>query len=97
MKQRIEWDEAKALKNIRKHGITFQEAATVFDDPLHSTWFDRIENGEQRWKTVGISAKRNTLIIAHTVIEEDDDGNEVIRIVNARHADRAERKRYEHG
>lgn len=97
MDQYIEWDENKALTNIRKHGITFQEAATVFDDPLAQAWFDRIENGERRWKTVGMSKEWNTLLVVHTVREDDEDGSEILRIISARLADRTERKRYEHG
>jgi uncharacterized DUF497 family protein len=51
MERYFEWDDKKAEANHRKHGIRFEEAARVFDDPLAVTEQDRIENGEQRWRT----------------------------------------------
>jgi uncharacterized DUF497 family protein len=55
MERYFEWDEQKAEINLRKHGISFVDAARVFDDPLAVTDRDRIENGEQRWQTVGMA------------------------------------------
>ena len=49
----FEWDSVKAETNYRKHGIRFEEAALVFDDPFHLSAQDRIENGEFRWQTIG--------------------------------------------
>jgi hypothetical protein len=95
---RIEWDEAKNLSNQRKHdGVSFEEARHVFDDPLHVSAPDRIEGGEQRWQTVGAVQGFLILVVAHTVTEEDDDGEsaEVIRIISARRATTRERRRYE--
>lgn len=51
MERYIEWDDRKSATNYRKHGIRFEEAALVFDDPLAVSEQDRIENGEQRWQT----------------------------------------------
>jgi uncharacterized DUF497 family protein len=96
MKRYFEWDEQKAEINLRKHGIRFEDAARVFDDPLAVTDQDRIENGEQRWQTVGMADGYLLLLVAHTVRFEDE-GIEVVRIISARRVDRAERRRYEHG
>ena len=96
MERYFEWDKVKAKSNIRKHGIRFEEAALVFDDPLALSVQDRIENGEWRWQTIGLAAGRLLLVVAHTVFEEED-GAEVVRIFSARPADRKERKRYENG
>ncbi|MBV5299554.1 MAG: BrnT family toxin [Rhodoferax sp.] len=92
------WDEAKNEINQRKHGISFAAARLVFDDPLHVTRQDRIENGEQRWQTVGLSGGVALLLVAHTWVEvEVDSGGEQIRIISARRATKLERKVYEQG
>jgi uncharacterized DUF497 family protein len=96
MERYIEWDDRKAAINYRKHGIRFEEAALVFDDPLAVSEQDRIENGEQRWQTIGRVGGCLLLLVAHTVRFEDK-GIEVVRIISARRVDRKERKRYEHG
>ena len=96
MQRYFEWDEQKAEINLRKHGIRFEDAARVFDDPLAVTDQDRIENSEQRWQTVGMADGYLLLLVAHTVRFEDE-GIEVVRIISARRVDRAERRRYEHG
>ncbi len=94
----IEWDDAKDEANYRKHGIRFGDAAWVFDDPLAVSVPDRIENGEQRWQTVGLAGGCLLLLVAHTVhLEVNGVEAEVIRIISARRADRNERKHYEHG
>jgi len=92
----FEWDEDKAEANFRKHHIRFEDAARVFDDPLAVTDQDRIENGEQRWRTVGRVDGHLLLLVAHTLRLEDAN-IEVVRIISSRRVDRAERKRYEHG
>jgi uncharacterized DUF497 family protein len=96
MNRFFEWDEQKAETNFRKHHITFADAVRVFDDPLAVTDQDRIENGEQRWKTVGMVDGYLLLLVAHT-LRFEDAGIEVVRIISSRRVDRAERKRYEHG
>ena len=95
MERYFEWDEQKAQVNLRKHGIGFIDAVRVFDDPLAVTVQDRIENGEQRWQTVGMAGGYLLLLVAHTVRLESE-GIEVVRIISARRVDRAERRRYEH-
>ena len=96
MERCFEWDGEKAKENFRKHGIRFEDAALVFDDPLAVSVQDRIENGEMRWQTIGMVAGCLLLLVAHTV-RMDEYGVEVIRIISARRPDRKERRRYEHG
>ena len=98
MKMRFTWDETKSRSNQKKHdGITFEEAAHVFRDPFRLTRQDRIEDGEERWQTIGVVHGVTVLLVAHT-ITEDDDGEpiEQIRIIPARSAPPKERKHYEH-
>jgi len=86
----FEWDPAKAAENLAKHGISFQEAATVFRDPLSATGADPDHSiGEERFITFGVSTSGRLLVVAHT---EDGD---TIRIITARPATAAERKIYE--
>ena len=82
---------------MRKHGIAFDTALRVFADPLSLSVQDRVEGGEQRWQTFGMVGGHSLLIVAHTIVEDDEDGQpvEIIRIVSARRATRQERRRYE--
>jgi len=84
------WDVRKAAANLKKHGIDFREAATVFYDPLSVTFPDDDHSeAEQRFLIIGTSALGNVLVVANT--EEDD----TIRIISARLATRRELKFYE--
>jgi uncharacterized DUF497 family protein len=94
MSIRFEWDPSKEAANLKKHKIDFETAMAVFDDPFAITKHDRIEDGEYRWQTLGITGDLIILMVAHTW-KEDEDGTEVVRIISARKADRKERKRYE--
>ncbi len=94
MSVKFEWDEFKALRNLRKHGVAFDDAVGVFADPFAVTKQDRIEGGELRWQTLGMVDDQLVLLVAHTVAETSGP-MEVIRIISARRADRKERKRYE--
>ncbi|MFH2245759.1 BrnT family toxin [Enterobacter sichuanensis] len=94
MPTEFEWDTNKAKSNLIKHGIRFEEAVLVFDDPYHLSLQDRYENGEFRWQTIGLVHGLIVIMVAHTVRFES--GDEVIRIISARKADRKERSRYEH-
>jgi uncharacterized DUF497 family protein len=94
MPTEFEWDTNKAKSNLIKHGIRFEEAVLVFDDPYHLSLQDRHENGEFRWQTIGLVHGLIVIMVAHTVRFES--GDEVIRIISARNADRKERSRYEH-
>lgn len=84
------WDSAKAAANARKHGVTFDEACSVFLDTLSATGADPDHSvGEARWLTFGRSSARRLLVVSHT-----DDG-ETIRIISARRCTAKERKLYE--
>lgn len=99
MRMRFAWDETKNRSNQKKHdGIAFEEVAHVFRDPFRLTRQDRIEDGEERWQTIGVVHGVTVLLVAHTITEDDDDGEpvEVIRIISARRATTRERKHYEH-
>jgi uncharacterized DUF497 family protein len=88
----FEWDQAKAARNLQKHGIEFAEAATVFGDPLASTFPDPDHSiDEDRFITVGMSGRNRVLIVSHT------DRGDRIRIISARQSTRRERKAYEEG
>ena len=87
---RFEWDESKALENVRKHQVAFEEATTVFADPLSITVADRQHSDiEERFIIIGESAERRLLVVVHT------DANNIIRIISARMATRKEQREYE--
>jgi uncharacterized DUF497 family protein len=89
----FEWNDKKAAGNRRKHGITFDDAMKVFDDPFALTEQDRVEGGERRWQIIGMFEGLMILFVAYAVEEEGQD--EIIRIISARRASRKERTRYE--
>jgi len=95
---RFVWDERKNESNLAKHGISFELAALVFDDPLQVTTRDSYEH-EERWRTLGVVDGVLMLVVIHTVKEEvDEDGeyqDEEIRIISARRATSTERENYE--
>ena len=87
---RFEWDSAKARANVRKHGVSFSEAATAFGDPLSITIPDPEHSiGETRFVLLGLSYHGRLVVVAHT------DTSDSLRIISARLATRAERKYYE--
>jgi uncharacterized DUF497 family protein len=85
---RFEWDEAKNRQNRRKHGVDFEVAVLVFDDPNHVSEQDRFVNGEERWQTTGL-VDELLLVCCHTWPQED-----LIRVISARRASRKEGTRY---
>jgi uncharacterized DUF497 family protein len=88
----FEWNPDKAELNLEKHGISFQEAATEFNDPLSVTFPDPEHSiGENRYVIIGISRFEQLLVVSHT------DQGEKVRIISARKATRRERKFYEEG
>ena len=90
MLQIFEWDKDKAESNLRKHEISFWEAASVFSDPLSLTIDDPIHSlEEQRFVIIGVSEYERLLVVVHTIRGEN------IRIISARQATRQERKTYE--
>lgn len=87
---RFTWDARKAAANLRKHGVSFEEASTVFRDTLSATGLDPDHSiGEHRFVTFGISKQGRLIVVSHT-----EEGN-TIRIISARLATRQERKIYE--
>ena len=98
---RYEWDEAKNKRNRRKHGgISFELAVLVFDDERCLVYPDRIdrETKEQRWHALGAAriepGAGAVLLVVHTY-REDQYGDEVIRIISARGAEKHEVRRYQ--
>lgn len=89
----FEWDSRKARSNQAKHGVSFEEAATVFGDLLSLTIPDPLHSGpsEERFITIGSSYLGRLLVVVH------GDEGESIRIISARRATRRERKDYEEG
>lgn len=86
----FEWDPEKAETNLRKHGVGFIEAATIFRDPLSITIFDPDHStDEDRYITIGVSNRGRPVMVAHT------DRGEITRIISARELTRAERRQYE--
>ena len=90
---RFEWNPVKAMTNLQKHGVSFETATLVFADPFAVFDQDRIEGGEFRWLVIGMVGGFRLLVVAHVVRVQD--GQEVIRIISARRADRKEKRRYE--
>ena len=90
MTQRFEWDEVKGAANLRKHGVPFEEAASVFSDPLAYTFDDPDHSvDEQRLLTFGFSQSGRLLAVVHA------ERGRAIRIISARRATRHERGIYE--
>ena len=92
----FEWDPAKARKNLRKHRIAFERAATIFGDPKALSRFDD-ERGrlEERWVTMGIDRNGIILVVVHAFREELGEGARV-RLISARKAIKNQMKQYEH-
>lgn len=88
------WDPRKDRINRRKHGIGFETALRVFADPFALSEVERIEDGEERWQTIGLIEGVLVVLVAHT-FGEDQDGTPAIRIISARKATGPERRRYE--
>lgn len=89
----FEWDPRKNESNLRKHGINFETAELVFNDPNRVETQDRFDGGEERWQSIGLVGGYHLVLVAHTIREEGED--EVIRIISARRATKSEQKRYE--
>lgn len=86
----FEWDTKKAEQNIKKHGVSFDEAVTIFYDPLSATFDDPDHSiGEQRYITIGFSSQGLLLVVAHAERKKN------IRIISARPATSQERKKHE--
>ena len=89
---RFEWDPAKAESNIAKHGVTFEEAATVFDDPYARVIDDPDHSlEEERFIILGMSMRARELVVSHCL---RGSGGEMIRIISARRATKRESAQY---
>lgn len=91
----FKWDQRKNSLNIKKHGISFELAASIFDDPLHLSILDKRNHQEERWITMGRAITDKILIVAHTY--QEVERHEMIRIISARQATGKEKKQYEEG
>jgi uncharacterized DUF497 family protein len=85
---RFTWDTRKAASNLKKHGVSFAEAATAFDDPLGAYYPDTLH--EDRFILIGYSLRRRLLYVVHAEIQRD-----LIRLISARGATRHEKAHYE--
>jgi uncharacterized DUF497 family protein len=90
----FEWNTQKARLNVQKHGISFEEAKTVFRDPLLLTYVDELHSEtEERYISIGRSGRGRTLLVVHT--ETEIVREHIIRIISSRNATTTERKTYE--
>ncbi len=88
---RFSWDAAKARANRRHHGVSFEIAARVWQDPLHVLLPDRWQDGEERWHAIG-QVGRATLLVVHAYL---DGAGSAVQIISARRATPHERRAYE--
>jgi uncharacterized protein len=89
---KFEWNAAKAARNLKVHRVSFDDASTVFGDPLAGTISDSLHSqAERRSVTIGLAASGRLLVVSHT------DRGDAIRLISARPATRAERRAYEQG
>jgi len=86
----FEWDKNKAKSNLKKHGVSFEEAQSVFYDDLAVQFFDEDDTSEERFILLGTSNLTRVLVVVHC--ERDEGG--VLRIISARKATRAEMQYY---
>lgn len=91
----FEWDDQKATANVKKHGVSFEDAAAVFFDGMALTEYDHEHSqGEERWFTLGFGGNGQLLAVSHTYFTNDEH-SVLLRIISARAATRAERRLYE--
>jgi uncharacterized DUF497 family protein len=89
----FEWDEAKAIANLREHGVDFEDAVSVFDDPFRMSEEDSVVDGELRWRTIGTALGITILLVIH--LEADFGDDLFVRMISARKATPGERSSYE--
>ena len=86
----FEWDDAKAATNLAKHGVSFEEAKTIFDDPLYIDFYDPDHSrDEHRYIIIGQSAPGRLLLVSYT------ERGDIIRLISAREVTRSEQEAYE--
>jgi uncharacterized DUF497 family protein len=90
---KFEWDRKKERKNIKKHGVTFEQASYVFADSFALSRYDEEHSDEEeRWVLLGKSLNEIILLVVHTF--RDNEDNEFVRIISARKANKKEEKIY---
>ncbi len=88
----FDWDKKKAAENFVKHGVSFEETMTVFDDPLYVDFYDPDHSlGEHRFIIIGESAQGRLLMVSYT------ERGDLIRLISSRELTPTERKKYEEG
>lgn len=92
MRIEFDWDPTKAASNLAKHGISFEEAMTVFRDPLGVSILDTDVTEEERWITMGMMSTGNLAVVVHTWIESEPVA--AVRIISARWPTRNEARQY---
>ena len=88
------WDQAKNEANLQAHGLSFEAATFVFDDPLSATRVDPYPD-EERWRTIGMVGNQVVMVVHTWLASETEVGEEIGRIISARKATRREREAYE--
>jgi uncharacterized DUF497 family protein len=89
---KFEWDENKAAANLAKHDVTFEEAETIFEDPLYIDFYDPDHSqDEHRYIMIGLSNQGRLLLTSYT------EHNDTVRLISARELTRTERESYEEG
>lgn len=97
MRTEFDWDPNKAATNLANHNVTFDEAISVFEDPLALSTLDQFgSGGEERWVTIGMSGASRLLLVVHTHIEVSADVV-YIRIISARVPTKREIRDYQDG
>jgi len=91
----FEWDPKKAVINLYKHKVSFDQATEVFDDP-HGIEEPNHFESEERWQITGMTTEHLLLFVVYA-FRKDENGMELTRIISARHATPKERRHYEHG
>ena len=89
----FDWDDEKNRANLAKHGVSFELASYVFDDPLQQSVRDPCEY-EERWQTIGVVRNLMTILVVHTTTEIEGE-EELVRVISARLATAHERRAYE--
>ncbi|MGO8737096.1 MAG: BrnT family toxin [Terriglobia bacterium] len=87
------WNENRNRINRRKHGVSFEAAVRVFEDPGAVSFVERVIEGQERWHTIGVAGSVAILLVVHTV--EEKNGEEKVRIISARKAAPRERALYQ--
>ena len=90
MRVKFQWDPEKAERNLRVHGVTFEDASSVFGDPLAASMPDPLHSEDEwRFVTIGLCSSGRLLVVVHV------NRGEIVRIVSARPATRGEKRKYE--